>query len=292
MLSILIPTYNYSIVTLVKKVHEQCIVAQIPFEICCLDDQSKNAFQLENQAISTLSNCNYAVNETNLGRTKTRQKLAEKAQYDWLLFLDADVLPANSTFIEDYIKSIQPNSVIFGGYQYEKEMTDTSKILRYRYGKEREESPVAIRNKQPYKYVYSGNMLVPKSIFLELNYQASDKFYGMDIYFGYQLFTRKIIAHQIDNPIIHLGLETNEVYFKKALQAVESRNKFLKNEKEVELMNPLLQSYIQLRRWHLTKVVAFGFKLTESFLKKNILSSNPKMMYFDMYRLGYLCSLE
>ena len=56
MLSILIPTYNYSIFALVKKVHEQCMEAHVPFEICCLDDQSKNSFQLENQAISTLSN--------------------------------------------------------------------------------------------------------------------------------------------------------------------------------------------------------------------------------------------
>lgn len=292
MLSILIPTYNYTIVALVQKVHQQCLEAQIIFEIICMDDQSDNAFQLENQSLSSLSNCYYFNNEVNLGRTQTRKKLAEKAQYDWLLFLDADVLPVHASFIKNYIKAIQPNSVIFGGYQYEKEMTDTSKILRYRYGKEREESPAIIRNKQPYKYVYSGNMMVPKSVFLDLNYQATDKFYGMDIYFGYQLFTRKIIAHQIDNPILHLGLETNEVYFKKALQAVESRNKFLKNKKEVELMNPLMHSYVQLRKWHLTKVVAFGFKIFAPILKKNILSSNPKMIYFDMYRLGYLCSIE
>lgn len=291
MLSILIPTYNYSIFALVKKVHEQCMEAHIHFEILCLDDQSKNSFQLENQAISTLSNCNYLVNQTNLGRTQTRQKLAEKAQYDWLLFLDADVIPSKTTFIQEYIAALQTNTVIFGGYEYEKELSDFNKILRYRYGKEREEKQASERNTHPYTYVFSGNMLVPKSIFLGLNYQASEKNYGMDIYFGYQLFQQKIPVLHLDNPIIHLGLETNEIYFQKALQGVESRKKYLLHEKGVDQMNPLVQAYTKLKKWRLTKLVAFGFSIVAPILKKNILSTNPKLIYFDMYRLGYLCSL-
>ena len=142
MLSILIPTYNYAILALVKNVHQQCLKAQIPFEIICLDDQSDNDYQIENQVISTLPSCIYNVNQTNVGRTRTRQRLAEQAKYDWLLFLDADVIPVTSAFIQHYIDAIQPNTVIFGGYQYEKESTDATKILRYRYGKEREEKYV------------------------------------------------------------------------------------------------------------------------------------------------------
>ena len=186
MLSILIPTYNYAILALVKNVHQQCLKVQIPFEIICLDDQSDNDYQIENQVISTLPSCIYNVNQTNVGRTRTRQRLAEQAKYDWLLFLDADVIPVTSAFIKHYIDAIQPNTVIFGGYQYEKESTDATKILRYRYGKEREEKYASERNKNPYTYVFSGNMLVPKSIFLNFNYQANEKNYGMDIYFGYQ----------------------------------------------------------------------------------------------------------
>jgi glycosyltransferase involved in cell wall biosynthesis len=292
MLSILIPTYNYSIVALVKKVHEQCIEARIAFEIICLDDQSKSEYQQENQTISDLSNCFFSVNQTNCGRTLTRQKLAEKAQYDWLLFLDADVIPAKPTFIQEYIAALQTNTVLFGGYEYEKELSDSNKILRYRYGKKREEKLASERNQHRYTYVFSGNMLVPKSIFLALNYQDDEKNYGMDIYFGYQLFVQNIPVVHLDNPIVHLGLESNEVYFKKALQGVESRKKYLLHEKNVDQMNPLVQAYTKLKRFGLTKLVAVSFKITEPFLRKNILSKNPKLIYFDMYRLGYLCSLE
>lgn len=292
MLSILIPTYNYAILALVKNVHQQCLEAQIPFEIICLDDQSDNDYQIENLNISTLPNCIYNVNQTNVGRTRTRQRLAEQAKYDWLLFLDADVIPVTSAFIQHYIDAIQPNTVIFGGYQYEKESTDATKILRYRYGKEREEKYASERNKNPYTYVFSGNMLVPKSIFLNFNYQANEKNYGMDIYFGYQLYQQQISVLHLDNPILHLGLETNEVYFQKALQGVESRKKYLLHEKGVDQMNPLVQAYAKLKKLGLTKLVAVGFKIVAPFLKKNILSTNPKLVYFDIYRLGYLCSLE
>jgi glycosyltransferase involved in cell wall biosynthesis len=292
MLSILIPTYNYAILALVKNVHQQCLEARIPFEIICLDDQSDNDYQIENQVISTLPNCIYNVNQTNVGRTRTRQRLAEQAKYDWLLFLDADVIPVSSAFIQHYIDAIQPNTVIFGGYQYEKESTDATKILRYRYGKEREEKYASERNKNPYTYVFSGNMLVPKSIFLNFNYQANEKNYGMDIYFGYQLYQQHISVLHLDNPILHLGLETNEVYFQKALQGVESRKKYLLHEKGVDQMNPLVQAYAKLKKMGLTKLVAVGFKIVAPFLKKNILSTNPKLVFFDIYRLGYLCSLE
>jgi len=292
MLSILIPTYNYAILALVKNVHQQCLEAQIPFEIICLDDQSDNDYQIENLNISTLPNCIYNVNQTNVGRTRTRQRLAEQAKYDWLLFLDADVIPVTSAFIQHYIDAIQPNTVIFGGYQYEKESTDATKILRYRYGKEREEKYASERNKNPYTYVFSGNMLVPKSIFLNFNYQANEKNYGMDIYFGYQLYQQHISVLHLDNPILHLGLETNEVYFQTALQGVESRKKYLLHEKGVDQMNPLVQAYAKLKKLGLTKLVSVGFKIVAPFLKKNILSTNPKLVYFDIYRLGYLCSLE
>jgi hypothetical protein len=218
--------------------------------------------------------------------------LAEQAKYDWLLFLDADVIPVTSAFIQHYIDAIQPNTVIFGGYQYEKESTDATKILRYRYGKEREEKYASERNKNPYTYVFSGNMLVPKSIFLNFNYQANEKNYGMDIYFGYQLYQHHISVLHLDNPILHLGLETNEVYFQKALQGVESRKKYLLHEKGVDQMNPLVQAYFKLKKMGLIKLAAVGFKIVAPFLKKNILSTNPKLVFFDIYRLGYLCSLE
>lgn len=293
MLSILIPTHNFSIFQLVKNIHQQCIDASIAFEIICLDDNSTSHFQFENRKITEFSHCIYFENEINYGRTKTRQILAEKAKFDWILFLDADVIPENETFIEEYIAHLSnSNSVVLGGYKYEKKQPESSKILRYKYGIEREEKSAESRAKKPYQYVFSGNMLIKKKLFLELNYTEKEKFYGMDIYFAYQLFCKKIPILHIDNAIFHHGLETNEVFFEKSLRSVESRKQFLEDKAEIEQLNPLLAHYKKIKKYQLIPLAKFAFECSEKFLKRNILSKNPTLFFFDLYRLGYICCLK
>ncbi|MCB0442549.1 MAG: glycosyltransferase [Flavobacterium sp.] len=293
MLSILIPTYNYSVIELVQNLHQQCIACSITFEIICLDDKSAPVFQIETQKVKELTNCYYYTNELNLGRTKTRQLLAEMATFDWVLFLDADVLPEDERFIKRYIAELNnKQTMVFGGYKYKENQPKSYQILRYTYGKDREEKPASFRNKKPYQFVFSGNMLIQKKIFLELNYAENEKFYGMDIYFAYQLYVKKIPIHHIDNAIYHLGLEPNEVFFEKSLQSVVSRKHLLENKKAIEKLNPLLSYYFLIKKFRLLFIARFIFKISEQLLKKNILSEKPNLFLFDLYRLGYICSIK
>ncbi|WP_333693727.1 glycosyltransferase family 2 protein [Flavobacterium sp.] len=292
MISILIPTYNCSIKNLVQKLHEQVSRSGIPFEIRVLEDGSSDEYLMENRSIESLSFCNYSLNPTNLGRTQTRHRLAEHAQYDWLLFLDADVMPVADNFIENYIAHKTNNSVFFGGHIYEDKKPNSSQILRYTYGKEREESSISERLKNPYQFVFSGNMMIEKKLFLELNYSENHNFYGMDIYFSYQLFIRKINIIPIDNTVYHLGLENNIVFFEKALDSVVSRKKLLMDYPNIYQINALLSYYIILKKWRLAPIFRIGFDVFEKFLRNKILSNNPKLIYFDLYRLGYICSLK
>ena len=293
MLSILIPTYNYFVENLVNTLHQQCISEKIDFEIIVLEDFSSENYIAQNKTISSLTNCFYEVNPENLGRTRTRQILAKKAKFDWVLFLDADVIPENETFMKKYISYLNnPNFVVFGGYKYQNNLLEASKILRYKYGKEREEKPVSVRIKKPFQFVFSGNMLIQKKLFLELNYTENEKFYGMDIYFAYQLFSKKITPLHIDNSIYHLGLESNEVFFEKSLQSVISRKQFLADKQGIDSLNPLLKAYKKLKKYYLDKPVVIAFYMSKGFLKKNILGKNPNLNYFDWYRLGYICSLN
>lgn len=293
MLSILIPTYNYNVFPLVLELHEQCKRCEIEFEIIVLDDCSYEIYQTQNKAIISISNCFYEVNSKNLGRTKTRQILAEKAQFNWVLFLDSDVIPAKKAFIRNYIGCFKERqTVFFGGYKYENELSDLSKTLRYNYGKEREEQTFEIRKANPYQFVLSGNLLIQKETFLDLNFNEDEKFYGMDIFFAYQLYIQKIKVEQIDNPIIHLGLESNEVFFKKSLQSVESRRQLLADKPEIDKLNSLLGYYNTIRKYKLTSLVKFFFNLSEKYLKRAVLREKPNLFCFDLYRLGYICSIK
>src|SRR5690606_16355644 len=103
MLSILIPTYNYRITDLVESLSKQLKSVSFPFEILILDDGSPNAELIEaNKTIAQFANCFYMQQTVNKGRTATRQALAKTATYNWLLFMDADVLPKNNGFIKAF----------------------------------------------------------------------------------------------------------------------------------------------------------------------------------------------
>ena len=292
MLSILIPTYNYNIFSLVMELDRQCINTKIDFEIIVLDDGS-TSFLEENQRITQLENCKFYSNKKNIGRTQTRNVLSQKAKYNWLLFLDADVIPVHKNFIATYILNINNESqVIIGGCEYENILPHESKILRYKYGKCREEKLAIMRNKKTYSFVFSGNILIQKKVFQLCNYKDKNNFYGMDIYFSYQLFIHKINVLHIDNGIFHVGLEKNEVFFEKSLQSVISRFEILENKDKIEIINNLLSKYKTLDKYRLKGVVNFIFKLSKIFLKRKILNKNPCLFCFDLYRLGFICSLK
>src|SRR5690554_399952 len=294
MISILIPTYNYDVFTLVESLFNQCEKEGIEYEILVLDDCSNNLTIItKNTEIRKFRNVVLFRNQTNLGRTQTRKLLAKKARYNWLLFLDADVMPVATNFISQYTKVLNDKyKVIFGGYSYTEFNGDFSTILRWKYGTEREQALASERNKKPFAYVFSGNILIDKIAFLENNFDENENIYGMDIYFSYNLFQNNISVLHIDNPIIHLGLEENEIFFDKALESVKSRKAFLAGKSDIKNINPLLKHYNRLKKLRLTKVVAVLFRISEPYLKKRILSKNPNLFLFDLFRLGYICTIK
>lgn len=294
MLSILIPTYNYNVLTLVDVLHKEATDLGIIFEIIVLDDGSSDLITIEeNSKINVIEHCCFEKNKENQGRTKTRTLLAQRAKYNWLLFLDADVIPVSEKFIQNYVSHINENDkVIFGGYKYENETVEKTKTLRYKYGKIREEKRAQLRNQKPYSYVFSGNLLIDKDIFLKYNYTSDENIYGLDIYFGYQLYYNSIKVKHIDNEIYHLGIETNTVFFDKSIQSLKKRIELLANEPKIEEVNSLIRTYNFVKKYHFKNVIGFVFKLFEPILKKAIMSKNPSLFCFDLYRLGYICTLK
>jgi hypothetical protein len=99
-----------------------------------------------------------------MGRSKTRELLAEKAKYPYLLFLDADVLPVSTLFIAQYLQHASEKAVLVGGIRYESHQPESNRYFRWFYGKAREEISVGNRLKNPYNHFMTGNFLVPKSM--------------------------------------------------------------------------------------------------------------------------------
>lgn len=293
MLSILIPTYNYNTYPLVFELKQQADLLNIPYEILVQDDCG-SLFHVENEKINELENCFFRINETNLGRTHNRTILANNSKYNLLMFLDADVFPETSSFIANYHNEINKleNKVIFGGYKYGENPPKHSKSLRYYYGKAREEKDATARNKNQYAFVFSGNMLISKKVFLDYNYSKADKLYGLDIIFSHQLYINNIQANHIQNAIFHNGLEENEVFFNKSLQSVKSRKILFSETKNGGKINSLFRYYLILKKLKLHFIVKILFEWSEKYLKSKIITEKPNLFYFDLYRLGYICSLQ
>ena len=291
MLSVLIPTYNYDLHKLVKDIHTQCERAKIRFEVVVIDDGSVD-FKVENESINKLAHAQYICLENNLGRTAVRAKLADMAKYDWLLFLDSDVLPAQSAFIQNYINTIENTTkdVVFGGIVYEDKKPSNDLLLRWHYGREREAKSVAERKKSPF-FIISQNLLIKKVTFKAAN-TIKENYYGLDNFFSNQLKRINSKVEHIHNPVIHLGLETNGTFIEKASKAVETTVIFEEKGLMDDDLRPLQKSYLKLKKVGLTNPFRYVISKCKPKMLRNFNSSKPNLFWFDLYRLAYYIDLK
>lgn len=294
MISILIPIYNYNVKMLLTALTEQVKVLDLVTEIICLDDASTDKkVTKENKELCKTLNIPFFSSPSNNGRTITRQALAEKAKYNWLLFLDSDVLPKEKTFLKDYAKYINHKyDCIYGGICYEKKTPEAQFILRWKYGNEREDTSAKKRNNSPYKSIASGNLLIKKSVFLGINKELDKDWYGYDTLFSARLKSLKKQINHINNKVFHLGLEENNKYLQKKEKAANTVFELYTNgffEKNHE--NGLLKAYQKLEHFRAVSLYLIFFKINRSWFRKNIVSSKPNLLILDLYCLGYFCSL-
>ena len=292
MLSILIPTYNYNIVALVTEIHKQISLTNISFEIICLDDAS-TLFVTENETINQFSSAHYEILKDNVGRSKIRNLLAQKAKYDWLLYLDADVIPKDADFIKRYLPFLNNEiKIVNGGLEYQTEKPEKDKLLRWYYGKEREALSADKREKAPYISFLTLNFLIHKSLFKQISFNEDiPNMRHEDTLFSFNLKQHQIPIKHINNPIYHLGLDTFENAIRKEHESLFA----LKNLLEQHLIEwdyiKISRIFRLLQQLYLVKVVAFFHGKTSAFFLKNLASHEPSLFIFDIYRLGYLCKL-
>jgi len=284
MLSILIPVYNYNAQPLVNELVKQCNNSGITFEILCQDDASNSQLNILNQEINLLPNCSFFINEINLGRGKNTNSLAQKAKQDWLLILDCDTFPADSNFIQKYfdVASYSSKNILFGGIIYEDKKPDKEQLLRWIYGRKRETSTIL-----------TSNLWIKKEVFLKHPFDDSITKYGYeDLRFFSVLKENNFKILRIQNPTYHLNLETSEVFLNKTKTAVENLV-FLYNSNKVSVQDSkILKVFELLKNLKLIRFSAFLFNKYQIKIKRNLLSENPSLFLFDLYKLGYFLSFQ
>jgi len=297
MLSILIPTYNYDCRELVKSLNKQALALDIKYEILVIDDCSSAPF-LANKDINLLANCKYSELTENIGRSRIRNLLADRAQYDNLLFIDCDSIVNSEFFLQRYLSfSKEQNIVVCGGRLYEDEPpTDKKLFLHWLYGSKREVIPAAQRQRNPYRSFMSNNFLISKMLFNQIRFNEKISTYGHeDSLFGYEIKKKNATIYHTDNPLIHKGLEPACSILKKERDSIKNLILISENfaDKEDFANDIKLLNYaVKLDKSHLTGFLVLIFNLFNNLICKNIQSDSPSLFLLDIYKLGYFCQQQ
>ena len=295
MLSVCIPVYNFDVRPLAANLSRQAQNTIYPVEIIVADDFSLMSFREINREIAGLPGVVYRELSVNLGRSAIRNYLASEASCQNILFLDADSLPPTEDFLNRYATLNPKGSVICGGTVYHDFPPEPELMLRWRYGKAREQLSPEQRQRKGFS-ITANNFLAPKELLTRYPFREEIREYGHeDTVFGYDIANAGIKIQHIDNPLIHTGLEDSATYLKKTRTALQNlleiSQDLIPDEKFVN-HSGLLRLRRRLCRTGLHRVFAWFFKQFRKALEKQLTGPRPLIILFDFYRAGYICSVN
>jgi len=281
---------------LVNDLHLQAGGLGIDFEIIVMEDGS-DTFVERNQRISSLSHCKYIYLEQNTGRSAIRNRLADLAQYPYLLFMDCDAAVCNKDFLFRYLPFCQGEVVVIGGTAYDRGCNNPSYSLRLKYGRERESNPCYLLKNHEKEHdnvdnFTTFNFLISKSVFNRIRFDESISGYGHeDTIFGHSLHVKGFVFQRIDNPLIHKGLDDNTTYLKKTSESVKNLYRLyrLGNYPFLAEESKLLRTFLKLKKYHLTGLVVLKFMFVRKMMEKNLTGKHPDLLVYDLYKLFLLC---
>ncbi len=291
MLSILIPTFDWPLSKLVNTLHQQATELNIPFEILASDNCENSIHEAENENLNTLDGVHYFTDTDHLGRSANRNFLAQKAKFDYLLFLDADADITRPDFLKNYFEARGNAPVICGGTSYSNDVPEANYLLRYTIGKNKEEVSAIERNAEPHQSFSSFNFMIEKNTFNPIQFDESLVDYGHeDTLFGKQLNKNGVDILHIDNPADHIGLDDNLTFLKKTKTAVESLQKLMAEGKVDEDIT-LYKWYLRIKKSGLVTPMSLLFDYSHHVWEKK-LTQAPDTKVYDLYKLSYLAKLE
>ena len=258
------PVYNWDVSVLLakltaeirqKKLHDQ--IELIVIDDCSTDQGIKhnNADFAEKYGQGVIQ---YFELNNNIGRAAVRNLLAQKASGDYLLFLDSDTLPDSDDYIAQYLSYALQNEcdVVCGGISYLKRTLNGAEYDFYIYmGKKLVAQATKFRHKTPWRYLWTSNVLILKSVLSEIPFNEGFGKYGYEDAEWAIRLVKKYKVVFIENTVSHLGLDSKEVAYRKMRESIN--NYFL-----LATMHPK-----DFRRSGIFGVVRWLTRLNTTFLK-------------------------
>jgi len=297
-ISLLIPVLNYDIIALVHSMKNA--MGKVP-ELCeiLIGDDGSSPEYIDNYRSLETENVRVISSEKNIGRAAIRNKLALEAKGDYFLFIDADVMIPGTAdaYITKWLPFIEKSKVICGGTLYhESPPGDPDKLLRWMYGRHREQKSAAERNKHPHAGFSTFNVLIDRNIFSKIRFNEELKQYGHeDTLLGYQLKKAGINVLHIENGLLHEGLETNRDFLIKTRLGIENLSKLYDKVTDKGSFSEtvmLLKIYDKLKYFGMTRILAAVFIKYRDRMERRLDSGKISLLLFGFYKMSMFCTFR
>ena len=283
MLSILIPTHDFTCYRLVYDLHTQAERLGMPYEIIVAEDGSRSQVNIiANHKICELSNCQHILRKENVGRSAIRNFLMSKAKGDVLLFMDADGKVVRQDFLARYLEAGQTHDVVCGGIKTPDVWHNPESMLRWKYEKAYEQKHGYVSHQ-----FRSFCFLISRRVSEKVRFDERYHHYGYeDVQYGKDLEAAGFQVFAIDNPLENTDIEPNDIFLQKTEMALRTAHKFQKDIGDSVIISSTYQKYIAFA-W----AIRLFFRLFRPLMRRNLLSPNPSLFWFSVYKLGYYSTL-
>jgi len=297
MLSLIIPTYNYVCTTLVADLLRQAQELRrrdpaFDFEILVWDDASTDASTVEANAVTGgWERTTFRILPRNVGRAVIRNRMAEAARGEWLLFIDCDAEVCREGFLESYWTGRTDADILCGGLLNPAGPPAPGHELRFRYEqKAMTQRSVEFRNRHPYFYFSTFNVMAARHVFARLRFDERCREYGYeDTLFGLQLRDAGFSIKHMDNPLVHLGIDLSAEFLSKTEAALRTLSRLGDPMQSVAGASKVTG---WLQRLGLRGCAARMFRRRRAWLVRRLTGPRPSLKLFALYKVGYYAQLQ
>lgn len=219
-LSVLIPFHKHDPSALLQRLAP----ASRDVEFVLLDDGSASADLISRviqSAEALKTGARIVIWARNRGRAAGRNRLIEEARGEYVLFLDADLLPDEGDFLQRWLSAIRAERplVAFGGLSLAQAEPTEDTAFHFNLFARSDCAPARIRARSAAQSTAASNLLVRRDFLLATPFDNAFTGWGFEDTDWALTAARHTRIEHIDNPVTHVGLDAITTLLRKSVEA-------------------------------------------------------------------------